>query len=206
MATRDGVTEPRLAVREEADRTIEILSDRARRRAAGAMLRQAVPLRGPNHDRLDWDRIDTLTSDYARVRVPCLIVWGGRDEVLPVSMGYKLAQEIPAARLRIVTAGMHCLPVERPRECAALVSGFLARDGRLIGPAKTARLDLVDQAPFLVTVPSAPARHAAPGSPEDLARVRFLGVLRPLPFVSWVQIRSCRCAEHGLARSDAPTH
>ena len=189
VATRDGVTEPRLGVREEADRTIAILSDHARRRAAVAMLKQAVPLSGPNHDRLDWDRIDTLAADYACVRVPCLIVWGGRDEVLPVSMGYKLAEEIPGARLRIVTAGMHCLPVERPRECAALVLNFLAGDGKLIGPEKTARLDPVDHAPFLAAVPFKPVPHPAPESPKDLARLRFVGLSRPFQFIPFVQIR-----------------
>jgi pimeloyl-ACP methyl ester carboxylesterase len=188
VATRDGVTEPRLAVREEADRTIQILSDPSRRRAAVAMLKQAVPLCGAGHDRLDWGRIDALAADYAHVNVPCLIVWGGRDEVLPVSMGYKLAEEIPGARLRIVTAGMHCLPVERPRECAALLLDFLSEDRVLIGSAKTAKLAPISETPFLAAAPSRPARDAAALRPQELARVEVI-VPKFLELMPYIQIR-----------------
>ena len=46
-------------------------------------------------NRPDWERVECLTQEYTGIDEPCLIVWGGRDEVLPVSMGYKLAEEIP---------------------------------------------------------------------------------------------------------------
>jgi hypothetical protein len=148
-ATVDGVCEPRLAPRQEVDRTIGILSDRRRRLAGAAMLKQAVPLAGGRGDRMDWRRVAELTDDYARLDVPCTIVWGGQDNVLPLSMGYKLAEDIPGAKLRIVTQGMHCLPVERPRECAALVEEFLDGRGEVSGFAKVVKLDPVPQAPFL---------------------------------------------------------
>lgn len=149
---RDSVSEERLAVREEADRLVEVLRDPPRRRAAIAMLRRALPLTGPAGDRLDWDRAEAIEAGYARVDVPCLIVWGGRDETFPVSMGYKLAAELPGGRLRIVTAGRHCLPTERPAACIRLVRQFVEEGGMKDAP----RISRVD-----VEVPPAAAAGAS---------------------------------------------
>jgi pimeloyl-ACP methyl ester carboxylesterase len=106
------------------------------------MLQQTVPLRPGRGDRLDWERVEAITAGYVRVGVPCLIVWGGRDETLPVSMGYKLAAELPDARLRIVQAGMHGLATERPRECVALIRGFLGAGPAYASSPRVARVDL----------------------------------------------------------------
>jgi pimeloyl-ACP methyl ester carboxylesterase len=92
-ATRESVVDPaRRAIREEADKTCEILRNSDTRLALQAMLLQAVPRR-PGGD-LDWERIDTLTAQYANVDVPCLIVWGRYDETLEKALGYKLAAQI----------------------------------------------------------------------------------------------------------------
>lgn len=124
-ATRDGVCESKLAVREEADRTLEAIADPVRRKAAVAMLRQFVRVRDGKTRRIDWDHVEELTANYAAIKSPCMIVWGSRDETFPLSMGYKLAAELPRGQLRIISPGMHCLPTERPLECAALVDEFL---------------------------------------------------------------------------------
>ena len=151
-AVREGVADPRRATREEADREAAVLADRPRRRAAQAMLRRAVPLAG---DRPDYARAAAIARGYADVTVPCLIDWGEQDDTLPVATGYKLASEIPGARLRVVTAAKHCLPVERPRACATLVRDFIRGPGELTGPAqKIARLDPVPGPPFLAAAPS----------------------------------------------------
>jgi pimeloyl-ACP methyl ester carboxylesterase len=110
--------------REEVDRTTEILSDRSRRRAAQAMLRQSAPFDAIG--RLDVQRATQISAGYIHVAPPCLIAWGDADDVLPQSMGYKLACEIPDSRLRIVVGGTHCMPVERPGTCVKLVEDFLA--------------------------------------------------------------------------------
>ncbi|MCI0637277.1 MAG: alpha/beta hydrolase, partial [Actinobacteria bacterium] len=44
----------------------------------------------------------------------CLIIWGSRDETLPVSMGYKLAAQLPRARLVVVPGCMHSVHLEEP--------------------------------------------------------------------------------------------
>jgi pimeloyl-ACP methyl ester carboxylesterase len=122
-ATLAGVGDPRLATREEARRVWEILRDRKRRRAAQAMILQAVPHRD---GRLDRDEIARIVSGYPNVSVPCVIVWGEWDDLFPLSMGYKLACELPHACLRIVPRSMHSVPAEHPLLAAKLIRDMAA--------------------------------------------------------------------------------
>jgi pimeloyl-ACP methyl ester carboxylesterase len=122
-ATLTGVCDASRAVREEADRTIEVLLDRPRRHAAQAMLRHAVPLTAAGG--LDVQAATKISAGYAHVRPPCLIVWGERDELFPASMGYKLAAQCPDARLQIIGKGTHCLPVEQPAVCTHVIREFI---------------------------------------------------------------------------------
>ena len=78
---------------EEADRLYAIMRDVLRRAASQAMLRQIVPW--TDDLRPDWPRIEAITSDYANVEIPCLILWGARDEALPVSMDVKQRKVLP---------------------------------------------------------------------------------------------------------------
>ena len=135
-STRDGVGEGCVAVREEADRTMAVLRHPMKRRAMQSIIRQAVPFR---RGRPDWDRIDRIVAYYEAVDVPCLILWGARDELFPVSMGYKVAAEVPGARLRVVPRAMHSLPTERPTLCAGMIHQFI--DGRRDGAPRFAWLD-----------------------------------------------------------------
>lgn len=117
-AVRGGATDPARALRQEADRSAAVLRDPWRRRAVQAMVARALPIvDGPG----EWEQADALERDYANVTVPCLLVWGRRDEACPVAMGYKLAAQLPDARLRILPRGRHSLPVDEPAACAALI-------------------------------------------------------------------------------------
>jgi pimeloyl-ACP methyl ester carboxylesterase len=135
----DAFADSGLATREDARRLADILKRRESRRPAQAMLRQAVPFHEKTR-RPDWERIDELEADYVNVDVPTLILWGERDETLPVSMGYKLQAQLPDARLTVVKESMHSLQLERPGLTARLIREFLveARDGsaRLIGKGR----------------------------------------------------------------------
>ena len=93
------------------------------RRAAQAMLRQAVPWRENEH-RPDWAGIKRLEAQYQNIDVPCLIVWGQCDETLPVSMGYKLKDQIAGARLVVLPDCMHSIQTERPQDCVRLIREF----------------------------------------------------------------------------------
>jgi pimeloyl-ACP methyl ester carboxylesterase len=127
VGTLNSVGDPARAVREEAERVYQILADPSHRHVAQAMLNQAIPHkfvpgRAPEPD---WDAIHRIVNGYRVIDVPCLIVWGERDDLFPVSMGYLLATEVPQACLRIVPGARHCIPTEYPRQSAVLIREFL---------------------------------------------------------------------------------
>ena len=103
---------------------VEALSNSDSRHAAQAMIVQAIPY--TKDRRPDWPRIEALTAEYGNIDKPCLIVWGARDETFSQAMGYKLAAQIPNARLRVLPGRMHQLPGEAPTECARQIRQFVA--------------------------------------------------------------------------------
>ena len=136
-ATRAAAADPRRALRQEADRSADILRDPRRRRAMQAMIARGLPI---VEGRPDWERIDRMERDYANVDVPCLIVWGRRDDTFPAAMGYKLMIELPDARLRIVRRGRHSLPVDEPALCASLIRKMVET-----GMADTSRIESIGE-------------------------------------------------------------
>ena len=119
QATHAGVDQPERALIEEADRLDELLGNKETRRPAQAMLKRAVPRLSDR--RLDFDAIERIEAQLSNVQVPVLILWGRRDETLPSDMGYKLAEILPAAELRIVQRCKHSIHVEYPELCAAAI-------------------------------------------------------------------------------------
>ena len=126
---RDSVVDPSSMPREYADRALQILRERDRRRALQAMIRQAVPY-DLKRKRPEWPDIEKLTADYQNVGVPTLILWGARDETFPASMGHKLRAQLPAAWLRVIRNSMHSLPLERPKVSAAYIRDFIRSRGQ----------------------------------------------------------------------------
>ncbi len=134
-AVRQGAVVPQGVPRVEAERMVEVLRDGPRRRAAQAMIRQAVPY---IHDEYpDWDRIDLLVADYANVDRPCLILHGARDETFGVAVAYKLHGQLPNSWLHVLANAKHALPSEAPTRCAREIRAFLAEGGedrpRMVG-------------------------------------------------------------------------
>ncbi|MYL33773.1 alpha/beta fold hydrolase [Pontibacillus yanchengensis] len=61
------------------------------------------------------DREGDLTSEYLqKINSECLVFWGKEDRVLPVSLGYQLVQDLPAASLETFEKIGHLLPEEIP--------------------------------------------------------------------------------------------
>lgn len=147
------------AVSEEAERMTGAIVDPQKRRAAQAMMRGAVPWRADG--RPDWPAIDRLDRLYARVRPPCLVVWGRHDEVLSSSTGHRIRDRLPRAWLRIVPEGTHTLPVEFASECATLLRDF----PRTMGAGWASVADV----PSTATL-SVPARVPPPCAPPSSAR------------------------------------
>lgn len=143
------------ALREEADKRVEILRNPQKRRALQAMLRRAVPWREGDPPRPDWLMMEKLEETYSRVRVPTLIVWGRRDETLPIAMGYKLASQIPGAAILPLDRAMHSPHIEDPDRCADVIREFHAT-GTVAGIAR------VPGRPALADTPAAVADTIGP--------------------------------------------
>ncbi len=110
------------ALEQEAERIIRMLRDGPTRRATQEMIRKFTSWAD---NRPDWDGIQVIEAYYGRVEIPVLILWGRRDETFSVSMGYKLAAQIPGARLVVVDKSMHSPHLERPDFVAEQVFEFL---------------------------------------------------------------------------------
>ena len=92
---------PDWVLRLDVDRILSAFAGKPARLSTQAIIRQAIPFNELN-GRPNWNAIESLVADYANVQVPILLLWGNRDETLPLSMGYKLLAELPDARLLIV--------------------------------------------------------------------------------------------------------
>ncbi len=121
LAILGSVFNPNRALREDVDRLCDALRDRRSRLPLQAILTQARPMDG---DDLDWPAVERMVADYANVDVPCLILWGEYDDTLPVSMGFKLEEQIPTARLHIVEDCMHSPQLEHPVLVAEAIRRF----------------------------------------------------------------------------------
>jgi pimeloyl-ACP methyl ester carboxylesterase len=58
------------------------------------------------------------------VATPTLVVWGGRDEIVPRECGERYAKSLANARLEIVEGAGHFVDIEKPDELAGLVWRF----------------------------------------------------------------------------------
>ena len=74
-------------------------------------------------------------ADLDRVRCPALVLWGARDNQLPVADAFEYARRL-RARLRVIADCGHLLIGERPEACADAIERFLAGE-----PAAPPRLD-----------------------------------------------------------------
>ena len=97
----------------------EAALDRFSREAARASL---PGLQGSLRTTLDTD----FSGELSSLDVPTLVVAGGRDEFFTVELlRDTIASKIRGARMAVVDCG-HEIPLERPRELAALIEAFLA--------------------------------------------------------------------------------
>lgn len=73
---------------------------------------------------------DYLTpARAAQLRVPILVVWGEFDQVIPRSVGARMIEAVPSARLAVVPRSLHRAHVERPDTVGSLVLDFLSQFG-----------------------------------------------------------------------------
>ena len=68
---------------------------------------------------------DDLRGDLDRVRCPALVLWGARDNQLPIGDAFDYARRL-RGRLRVIPDCGHLLIGERPDVCADAIESFLA--------------------------------------------------------------------------------
>jgi pimeloyl-ACP methyl ester carboxylesterase len=66
-----------------------------------------------------------VAAALPRITAPTLILWGGRDVHFGPDWAYRLYQDIPGARLEILSESGHLLMEEQPDRVAAVLAEFL---------------------------------------------------------------------------------
>ncbi len=69
--------------------------------------------------------VDRITARIPDIDVPALCLWGRQDRVVPLSIGQRLASELPRGRLATLENCGHQVVEEKPSESLALLLGFL---------------------------------------------------------------------------------
>ena len=71
----------------------------------------------------------SLAPRLRDIVAPTAVVWGAHDPFLPLSIGERLAQDIPGATLDVIADGRHFTPEEHAERVAAAIAGVAPRDG-----------------------------------------------------------------------------
>ncbi|MGD8360264.1 MAG: alpha/beta hydrolase [Gemmatimonadota bacterium] len=67
----------------------------------------------------------SVTARYREITLPCLLLWGRNDSVVPVWVGERLAEALPRARLEILPQCGHMPQEEKAVETLARLTAFL---------------------------------------------------------------------------------
>ena len=102
----------------EVARGYASLVDHDRRTAFLATLRGVVGTRG--------QRVNAADRLYLAGGTPVLIVWGGRDPIIPVQHGENAHQAIPGSRLEVFEGVGHLPQLEAPGRFIAVLERFIA--------------------------------------------------------------------------------
>ena len=71
-------------------------------------------------------RVDARDRLYLAADLPLLVVWGGRDAIIPLRHGVSLAEKVPAARLEIFVRSGHFPHLAEPQRLADVLARFVA--------------------------------------------------------------------------------
>ena len=137
-SVKAGMVDPRTGLKSQVNRTLEISKNSVKLNAQRNLILGAVPTKNNEYmdaakgvdlakfeKMVDPDKIDYWVKQYRYVTVPCLIIWGSEDPVLPVEGGQRLLTQLPNAWLRVLDRTKHSVMIEQPAACAQLVKDFL---------------------------------------------------------------------------------
>jgi pimeloyl-ACP methyl ester carboxylesterase len=92
------------------------------------------PLQVENWDKALWEltlasRQSDLPARLAEIQMPCLVITGDDDRIVPTADSLRLAEELPNATLAVIEKAGHVPHEERPQEFLEAVAEFLAAAG-----------------------------------------------------------------------------
>ena len=111
-----GFTSPRAA---EMWKTYSSFTDRPTRQAFLRTLRSVVDYRGQS--------VSALNRLHVRCEVPTLLIWGDKDQIIPIEHGYEAQAARAGSRLEILAGVGHFPQVEAPAEVAETIATFIAQ-------------------------------------------------------------------------------
>jgi pimeloyl-ACP methyl ester carboxylesterase len=103
---------------------VRALEDEMRERSRRPDHRRATVLAGR---RMLWEltgRREMLWRTMRGLRTPVLFLWGDKDQLMPVNIGYRAVERIPGAQLVVLDGCGHQPQVEHPDRFAAAVIAF----------------------------------------------------------------------------------
>ncbi|KAB2334701.1 alpha/beta hydrolase [Cytobacillus depressus] len=76
------------------------------------------------------DREGDLSKDILNeLRVPCLLIWGEQDQVVPLEIGKQLHKDLKKSKLIVLKETGHLIPEERPEEVFHYIKEFITDKG-----------------------------------------------------------------------------
>lgn len=73
------------------------------------------------------DREGDLTADILnKISVPCLLIWGEQDKVVPLQIGTQLHKDLKNSKLLVLKETGHLIPEERPEEIFNYMKEFIS--------------------------------------------------------------------------------
>jgi pimeloyl-ACP methyl ester carboxylesterase len=72
--------------------------------------------------------LDQFSQNYARLKIPTLVIWSREDEMLPLEIGQRLHAELPNSELVILDNVGHAAQEENPALILPLLENFLDTD------------------------------------------------------------------------------
>jgi pyruvate dehydrogenase E2 component (dihydrolipoamide acetyltransferase) len=105
---------------------IKMLADPSMRQIGLYPIFLRVALRGrASFQSLQMLQHDSIGSAFKRLTMPILIIWGDRDQVIPLDYGNLMAKQLPRARFEVIKGAGHMPFYEKPDEFNRLVLDFL---------------------------------------------------------------------------------
>lgn len=83
------------------------------------------------------DREGDLTADIInKIQVPCLLLWGEQDKIVPLQTGKQLQKDLNNSKLIVLKETGHLLPEERPEEVYEYIREFIGEKQAAVDPGE----------------------------------------------------------------------